>query len=344
MNLRNSRALGAIVLCAAAFAVLLVAPVVAGAKTTTAKLRVLTPTKVLDPGTTYVVGPEKVKTDPNADCNFGGQGGSGQTYPFETPTALSLLQAGAEGRGSLNPLSITDEFGFGLAICGIGAVDDQESTFWYLKKNHQELAVGADQEPVSKGDELLIYLAPDNFPAPNPPELELTAVARAVPGDELTVSAIQHSCTTDPNTFEVTCASAPAEGVTVSGGSEPVTTGADGTATVIAADGKKMKLAASRADSIPAEVLSVCLDEDLSSCPAKRGERIVGRNKGDRIKGTKGADVIRARGGNDRIDVRSGGPDRIDCGSGKDRVRGGVDPVKTRGCERVIVSAPPAGG
>ena len=147
MTTRTSRALGAIVLCAAAFAVLLAAPAAAGAKTATAQLRVLTPTKVLDPGTTYIVGTEeRHRPTRDADC-FGAPGGSGAEYTYQTPTALSLLAAGADGpRRSCARSSLTDQFGFGLGICGIGGVDGQDGqSFWYLKSNHQELAVGADQ-------------------------------------------------------------------------------------------------------------------------------------------------------------------------------------------------------
>ncbi len=320
-----------------ALLLLALVPAAASAKTVRAELRVLTPTEVLDPGTTYVVGPERVRTDPAADCNFGGAGGSGASYEFPTPTALSLLAAGAEARPGLRPLSITDEFGFGLAICAIGGVDDQEGTFWYLKRNHTELAVGADQEPIANGDELLIYLAPDSFPEPNPAELELLAPARAERGSQLTVTVLEHACTTDPETFETTCESRPAAGAAIAGAPAPATTGADGTATIATPDARKLRLTASRGADIPSATERVCLGEALADCPAVAGEKILGRAEADRIKGTRGADVIRGRGGADRIDIRGGGPDRVSCGPGRDRVlvkRSDDDDKIKRDCER----------
>jgi hypothetical protein len=303
-----------------ALTVLTVAPAAASAATTQAKLRVLTPTRVLDPGTTYVVGAESVTTDPSADCNFGGAGGSGQTYSFPEPNALGLLVAAAEADPGLRPLSVTDEFGFGLAICAIGGVDDQPGTFWYLKRNHEELTVGADQEPISDGDEFLVYLAPDNFPEPNPDELELVAPARAELGQPFSVSVVEHGCVTDPNTFEVRCESQPAAGVTVAGGGTEATTGSDGTAQLTADSPGRLKLAATRGADIPAQALRVCVKDDPDDCPKRRGERIVGSADGERIEGTKGPDVIRGRGGADRIDVRRGEVDKVDCGPGDDRV------------------------
>ncbi len=335
MFTRTRFALGAL---AALCAVTLFAIPAAQAKTVRAELRVLTPTRVLDPGSTYLVGAEQVTTDPAADCNFGGAGGTGASFDFAEPTALSLLAAGAEANRKLSPISITDEFGFGLAICAIGGVDDQAGTFWYLKRNRTELAVGADQEPVANGDEVLIYLAPDNFPSPSPDELELIAPARAQPGEPIEVSVIEHGCTTDQITFEVSCGSAPAAGVTISGGESEAATAADGTASVIAGSGAKLRLAATRGTDIPSKVLKLCVDEDLGGCPPRFGERIFGRREGDRIKGTRGADVIRAGGGADRVDIRKGGPDRVDCGPGKDKVlvKGSDDDDKVaRNCEKV---------
>lgn len=321
-----------------AFGVLAIAPAAASAATVQAELRVLTPTRVLDPGTTYLVGAESVTTDPGADCNFGGAGGTGSTFELPEPNGLGLLAAGAEADPDLRPLSVSDEFGFGVAICAIGGVDDQPGTFWYLKRNHQELTVGADQEPIAGGDEFLVYLAPDNFPEPNPDELELIAPARTTPGEPFSVSVIEHGCATDPNTFEVTCQSAPAAGATVAGGGVEATTGADGTAQLTAAASGRLKLTATRGTDIPSQALRVCVKEDIDLCPKRHGERIVGSADGERIKGTKGPDVIRGRGGDDRIDVRGGEVDKVDCGPGEDKVlvrRGDEDADRLAGdCER----------
>jgi hypothetical protein len=321
-----------------ALAAISLLPASSPARTTTAELRILTPTKVLDPGTTYVVGRESVKTDPNADCNFGGAGGSGATYEFPDPVLLSLLQAGSEASSRLRPLSVTDEFGFGIAICAIGGVDDSQGTFWYLKRNHQELTVGADQEPIENGDEALIYLSPDNFPAPNPAELELRTPARARPGDELRARVISHACVTDPITFEVRCDSAPAEGATVSGPGIEATTDADGTAVIEVPDRKRVRVTATRGTDIPSQRLSVCVSAKVAECPPARGERILGTSAKDRIRGTRGSDSIRARGGDDRIVIRNGGRDKVNCGGGHDTVLGGPKSADARikgNCERV---------
>jgi hypothetical protein len=314
-------------------------PAAASAKADpTAELRVLTADRALDPGTEYVLGPESVTTDPNADCNFGGAGGSGATYHYPDPVGLSLLASGADARGSLRPLSTSDEFGFGMAVCAIGGVDDGPGTFWYFKRNHRELSVGADQEPIADGDEFLVYLAPDTFPAPNVKELELLAPTRVAAGDSFEVSVVEHGCVTDPNTFVVTCSAQPAAGVTISGAGAPAMTDAAGHATLNAGDAGRLKLAATRAPEIPARVLAVCVGETLDACPRGRGERIIGRAEGDRIKGTAGPDKIRARGGADRIDLRKGAVDKVDCGAGRDTVlvkRGDHDDRLGRNCERV---------
>lgn len=309
-----------------------IAPAQASAATVQAELRVLTPNRVLDPGTTYVVGAESVSTDRRADCNFGGAGGTGATFEFPEPNGLGLLAAAAEADAGLRPLSISDEFGFGLAICAIGGVDDRPGTFWYLKRNHDELTVGADQEPMSDGDELLVYLASDNFPEPNPDELELRAPARAAPGEPFTVSVIEHGCVTDQVTFETSCESVPAVGAAVGG----ATTGADGTAELTADAAGKLSLVATRGADIPSRSLKVCVSADPGECPARRGERVFGTSERDKIKGTAGSDEIRSRGGDDRIDLRKGGVDRVRCGAGEDRVlvkRSDRDDRISRNCE-----------
>ena len=323
-----------VALCALLLLALL--PAAAGAKTVRAELRVLTPDRVLDPGTSYIVGAETVRTDPAADCNFGGAGGSGASFEFPKPTAVSLLAAAAGANPAVRPLSVSDEFGFGLALCAVGGVDDQPGTFWYLKRNHTELTVGVDQEPISNGDQLLVYLAPDNFPAPNPAELELRAPARAKPGEPFSVSVTSHSCVTDPNPpFATSCEAVPATGATISGPDGTLTTADDGTAQVVAPAAGDLRLTAVRGTDIPSQTLRVCVDPQPSACPAKRGKKILGRDADDRIEGTGGADTIRARGGRDRVFARGGEADRVDCGPGRDKVLADRHDKIAKNCETV---------
>ncbi len=299
---------------------LLLAP--AASATVTAHLRVLTADTVLDQGTTYIVDEGvTVPTRPDADC-FGPPGGSGAEYTYDKPNALSLLATAGRTTKPVSPLSLTDQFGFGLGICGVGGVEAKSGeSFWYFKANHQESTVGADQLEIRDGDTVLFYLAPDNFPNPNPAELELDAPARAKAGEPFTVSVTEHKCVTDPNTFETSCASAPAAGAAVTGGDAAATTGADGTAQVSVAEVGEATLTATRGTDIPSEALETCVGPEADSCPAERGITLVGSPEGDRIKGTAGDDAIRSRGGDDNVDMRKGGADRVNCGKGDDTVR-----------------------
>jgi hypothetical protein len=297
-------------------------PAAASAATTPAKLRVLTPKGVIDPGTTYYVPNQTtVKTSPDADC-FGPPGGSGAEASYDSANALSLLASAAKADKSIAPLLLTDQFGFGLGICGIGGQEAaMGSSFWYFKLNHEESATGADQTQIAKGDDVLYYLAPDDFPNPNPAELDLKAPAGVKAGSPFSVSVVEHKCVTDQNTFETTCSSAPAAGVTISGGDDDATTNADGSATVSVEDVGVTTLEATRGTDIPSEALDTCVGPERNSCPKERGQRIVGSAENDKIKGTAGLDEIRSLAGDDRIDARAGGADTINCGAGKDTVQ-----------------------
>lgn len=293
------------------------------AKTVTAHLRVLTPDRVLDPGTSYIVDRKvEVPTRGDADC-FGAPGGSGASYSYDKPNALSLLATAGRTTRAVRPLQLTDQFGFGLGICGIGGAEASlGESFWYLKVNHREATVGADQVQLRKGDDVLFYLAPDAFPDPNPPELELRAPAGVVAGEPFSVSVVQHSCVTqsDPP-YETQCSSGPAAGVAVSGADAAATTGADGRAELSVRDVGVVQLSADRAGAIPSETLQTCVGPQARSCPDERGISLVGSPRPDRIKGTAGDDTIRSRGGDDRIDLRKGGVDWVKCGGGRDLVR-----------------------
>ncbi len=289
--------------------------------TTPAKLRVLTPKHVIDPGTTYYVPDDvTVSTTPDANC-FGPPGGSGADVSYTSPNALSLLASAASADKHIAPLLLTDQFGFGLGICGIGGQEATSASFWYFKLNHEEAATGADETPISKGDEVLFYLAPDDFPNPNPAELELKAPAGVKAGSPFSVKVTEHKCVTDQDTFETTCTSGPAGDVTVKGGDEDATTDAYGRATLTVKKVGVTTLVATRGTDIPSEALDTCVGPQANSCPKERGERIVGSAEGDKIKGTAGLDEIRSLAGDDRIDARAGGADTINCGAGKDTVQ-----------------------
>ena len=132
-----------------------------GAKTVRAELRVLTPTRVLDPGTTYLTARAGHHRPGGGLQLRRHRGGAG--FELTQPTALGLLpQRRARTRTCAH--SVTDEFGFGQR----SARSDRSTTRRGpsgTQRNHAELSVGADQEPIANGDEFLVYLAPDNFPA-----------------------------------------------------------------------------------------------------------------------------------------------------------------------------------
>ena len=146
---------------------LLLAP--AASATVTAQLRVLTADRVLDPGTTYIVDEGvTVPTRPDADC-FGPPGGSGAEFTYEKPNALSLLATAGRTTKAVAPLSLTDQFGFGLGICGDrrrrGPMGEN---FWYFKANHQEASVGADQLEIKPRRRGPVLPRPGRVPEPEP--------------------------------------------------------------------------------------------------------------------------------------------------------------------------------
>ena len=331
---RSSRPLGALL---ALVAILLWAPAAASADDVVAQLRVLTPTDALEPGASYVTGTESLRTDPHARCFVGGVGGSGERVRMPGATALGLVRSALDWNGDLGPISTTDEFGFGLGVCGIGGKRGNEDRYWSLAVNHADPAASGDQVSVDDGDTVLWYLT--GFPPP--PELEIAAwPAGATPGS-VQVSVVKHECTTGPPPdFEVTCATTPAEGAGISGGDGPAATDAGGEATVSVSNGS-VELQATLGGDIPSNVAPVCVSDQAGKCPAPadpHGQTIYGRDRGDDFAGTAGWDRIKAGGGDDEIDLTDGGSDRVNCGAGHDRVtvNPGDDDDRVGGnCEKV---------
>src|SRR5204863_6843531 len=126
---------GVALAAAVVIASLLLAPGAAAAATKGGDLRVLsTAGRTLAEFRRYT-GTVSIKTDPQADC-FGPPGGSGNAVTVPGATGLGLVKDALASDRKLRPLSITDQFSFGLAVCGIGGHEAHGNSFWYLKRNH----------------------------------------------------------------------------------------------------------------------------------------------------------------------------------------------------------------
>ncbi|MGV1050019.1 MAG: hypothetical protein ACOYD4_16015 [Solirubrobacterales bacterium] len=190
-----------------------------------------------------------VKTSPKATCFGKGTGGSGKAVSIAGNTAMGLLARASKSTSSLSPLSISDSFDFGLALCGIGGSVAKGKSSWYLKINHKSLSVGGDQAKIHAGDEVLWDLAP-SYPYPN--ELALVAPEEAAAGLPFEVRAYS---------YDEKGKRKPAAGVKVTGATG--TTGSDGKAMVVLAE--PGLLAATKSGEIPAARVAVCIG---GKCPA----------------------------------------------------------------------------
>ena len=238
---------------ACAFAASLIVPAAAGAHSVTADLRVEASNGKILADTEERTSPTSVKTDPGADC-FGPPGGSGDRVDIPNNTALGLLADALPDDPDLRPLSITDQFSFGLAICGIGDKVASGDEFWYLKENHVGSQVGGDQLKVHDGDEILWYLAP-KFPAGD--ELVLKAPAHARPDVPVDVKVVSYN---DKGKHE------PDKGAKVGLGADP--TNADGETEVTFDSAGTRSLQARDGSDIPSNVEEICVKEDPSKCPS----------------------------------------------------------------------------
>lgn len=300
---------------------------IAEAKSIPAELRVVdSDGEIIAEQTQYTsTGDSSLKSDPQADCFGEGTGGSGDSVAVPGSTALSqLLDARAADR-DVSPISVSDSFDFGLAICGIGEAVSTQQGFLYLKQNHTGAETGGDQTIVEKGDEILWFLV-ENFEDPLPDELELKVKPTADAGSDIKVKVFS---------FGDDGKRTPAAGAEVTGADGP--TNAKGVTTV-PADGKIVEVQATRDGAIPSNVGVVCT-ADLARCPAGYAETIGGTKGDDRIVGGKLAATVVAGGGDDTIDVSAGGkaPDVVKCGGGDDTVTlpEGVK-IKTSGCEGAV--------
>jgi hypothetical protein len=194
-------------------------------------------------------GTVSIKTSPQATCFGKGTGGSGKSVSIAGNTAMGLLAKGSKSIATLSPLSISDSFDFGLALCGIGSSVAKGKASWYLKINHKSLSVGGDQAKIHPGDEVLWDLAP-SYPYPN--ELVLVAPESATVGLPFTVRAFS---------YDEKGKRKPAAGVQLTGATG--TTGSDGSAAVTLTG--PALLGATKSGEISAATVAVCVG---GSCPA----------------------------------------------------------------------------
>jgi Domain of unknown function (DUF4430) len=298
------------------------APALAG--TTTAQLRVVNTAGATLANQSQVTGDVTIQTDPGATC-FGPPGGSGNNVVVPGPSALGLVKDTADSNPALRPLSVTDQFSFGLGVCGIGGFSfhQGDTASWYLKVNHVGAQVGGDKYLLHAGDNVLWYLAP-GFPYPN--ELQLVAPTTAKSGQPFTVRVFS---------FDDSGARSPVAGAIVNGADLP--TGSDGSTSVQLF--QTLALQALHGVDIPSnQAIVSCVPTTQNACGlASKGARhkIIGTNHADRIKGTKMPDLVRARAGQDHINTRGGLSDIVNCGRGVDKAV--IDSTDiARRCEKVI--------
>jgi hypothetical protein len=298
------------------------APALAG--TTTAQLRVVNTAGATLADQSQVTGDVTIQTDPGATC-FGPPGGSGSNVSVPGPSALGIVKDASASNGSLRPLSVTDQFGFGLGVCGIGgfSFNQGDTASWYLKVNHVGATVGGDQYLLKAGDDVLWYLSP-GYPYPN--ELQLVAPTTAKSGVPFTVTVYSYS---DSGVRS------PVAGALVTGADLP--TASNGSTTVQLT--RSVALQALHGADIPSnQEIVACVPSTQSACgPAQKvaRHRIIGTNGADYIKGSPGPDLVRARASTDRVNTRGGLSDIVNCGRGRDKAV--VDSTDiTRRCEKVI--------
>lgn len=295
-------------------------PSLSAAATIGGELRVEGPERSLAASHTQFTGPGPIRTDTRPAC-----GGTGKEIALAGSTALGLIADAADvsPSGGLAPLGVSDKFSFGLLVCGIGDFLSSDAAFWLYKLNHVAPDVGADQQKIKAGDEVLWYFSDTAKGLNTGDELALAAPVRAKPGEvEVKVSA-----------YDGKGKAKPADGALVSVGKITATTGPDGKASIELAEGVST-LRATRKGDVASEELSVCVAEKPSECPSRRSTEITGSNEDDRIKGTGASDVVFANRGDDAIDVRGGGRDNVRCGKGRDSVKADRTDRVAADCER----------
>jgi hypothetical protein len=242
--------LRSVVACALALcAALMILAGTASAAGFTANLRVVgAGNKVLAEGPVKTAD-VSVKTSSKATCFGAGTGGSGKPAALMGNTALGLLADGLKAFSGLSPLSISDHFDFGLALCGVGKSVAKGKSSWYLKINHKGAAVSGNKAKIKAGDEVLWDLAPSY---PYPAELVLSSPTQVTAGKPFSVHVYE---------YDEKGKHKPATGVTVTGAVTPT----DKRGMTMVTVSKPTALTAANGDDIPSAAVPVCIGK---KCPA----------------------------------------------------------------------------
>ena len=239
-------------LCALALSLTFAFTAVAAAKGLAGDLRVVGAGGKVLAEKTVASANVSVKTSSKATCFGPGTGGSGDSVDLKANTAMGLLASGAKTIPALKPLSISDHFDFGLALCGIGSSVAGGSSSWYLKINHKAQQVGGEVAKFKAGDEVLWALSKTEAPDYKyPSDLVLSAPASAQAGSSFSVRVWA---------YDEKGKKTPQAGAKVTGASAP--TGADGKTMVTLS--KPAKLSAKATGAIPSARVAVCIG---GKCP-----------------------------------------------------------------------------
>ncbi len=241
-RMKSTVAACALVLC-------LALAVAATASATTATLRVIGKGNVVLSEGPVKTSSISVKTSPKATCLGSGTGGSGKAVALKGNTALGLLANGAKTIKQLSPLSLTDHFSFGLALCGVGKSVASGKASWYLKINHKGASVGGEKAKIKAGDEVLWDLAPSY---PYPEELVLSAPQQATAGVPFAVHVFA---------YNEKGAHKPMKGATVTGATGPT----DAKGMVMVTLNEPTLISAAIGNAIPSAQEPICFG---SKCPA----------------------------------------------------------------------------
>jgi hypothetical protein len=304
---------GRVVATAVAAAALLAPAAASGS--TGASLRVEGGGKSLGQVRAYTDSAE-IRTTKSSTCK-----GSGDVKTVPGATALGLLWSASQASRAFRPLAISDEFDFGLFVCGIGKYSGSDTAYWLYKADHKSPEVGADQLTLGKRSDVLWFFSDTVANVNTGDELSLTA-----PGDAKTNSTV----TVRVYAYDAAGKRTPAAGATVNG----ETTDAQGTARVDTRGKGNLRLRATRGADIPSGNAYVCVSKS-GHCGAHRGASILGSGGPDNITGTGAADTIQAGAGADVISVRRKGVDRVRCGKGRDQVKADRADKIGRDCEVV---------